>query len=65
MLASALGLAALARTNILGLEAIKTNTVTIDGYEIGHVVEVYNGSDANYVMFEYTGLNGKKLEMAV
>lgn len=35
------------------------------GYEIGHFVEVYNGCDENYVMFEYTGLNGEKLEMAV
>lgn len=31
VLASALELTALAGTNILGLEAIKTNTVTIEG----------------------------------
>lgn len=34
-------------------------------YEIGHVVDAYNESDAKYVMFEYVGLNGEKLEMAV
>ncbi|MEC3018498.1 MULTISPECIES: hypothetical protein [Bacillus cereus group] len=31
VLASTLGLAASARANIIGLEAIKTNTVTIEG----------------------------------